>query len=157
MSDAHDERLALSIEEGVLLWSIRSWVMELRRPAGHEPRIDDMLDRFGVPDAAPYLKGFMFALSHGAARMINVQCVCCTSIGEDERALLDVLGLAQALRPFEALLLLHGLVTPAGARAALCSAEGMGTVLADAGRFLPAPEEEVRRYAIATGSMYRPA
>lgn len=159
MSEIRDERLSLPIEQGVLLWCIRSWVMEMRRPAGAEQRIDDMLDRFGVPEASPYLKGFMFALSHGAARMIEVQCICCTRIGEDERALLDVLGLAQAVRPFEALLALRGLVTPEGARAALSSAEGVGHVLAQAGRFLPAPETEVRHYAIATlpGGSSRPA
>ncbi len=149
MPHTRDERLSLPIEQGVLLWCIRSWVMELRRPSGAERRIDDMLDRFGAPRAAPYLKGFMFALSHGAARMINVRCVCHTKIGEDERALLDVLGLAQAVRPFEALLALHGLVTPGGARASLRSAEGLGAALAEAGRFLPAPDGEVRHYAIA--------
>lgn len=159
MPDVRDERLSLPIEQGVLLWCIRSWVMEMRRPAGAEQRIDDMLDRFGVPGASAYLKGFMFALSHGAVRMIEVQCICCTRIGEDEQALLEVLGLAQAVRPFEALLVLHGLVTPGGARAALSSAEGVGNVLAQAGRFLPAPEAEVRHYAMAAlpGGSTQPA
>lgn len=159
MPDPHDERLSLPIEQGVLLWAMRSLVMEMRRPSGLDGRVDDMLDRFGAPRVAPYLKGFMFALSHGAARMINVQCVCCNRIGDDERALLAVLGLAQAMRPFEALLALHSMVTPAGARAALQSAEGLGTVLAEAGRFLPAPDEEVSHYALATASnaAFRPA
>ena len=118
MSDPHDERLTLPIEQGVLLWCMRAWVGEMRRPAGLEPRIHDLLGRFGVPQAAGAMQRLMSALSRHAVRMIDVQCVCCTRVGADERALLDMLGLAQDMRPFEALLLLHGLVTPAGARAA---------------------------------------
>jgi hypothetical protein len=150
MSEQHDERLTLPIEEGVLLWCMRAWVLELRRPLGAEQRIDDMLDRFGTPGAAPCFKGFMFALSHGAARLINVRCTGCMRISEDERTLLDALGLAQAMRPFEALLVLHGLARPEDARAMLRSAEGIGTVLAQAGRFLPAPDAGVRHFALAT-------
>lgn len=163
MSETPDERLFLPIEQGVLLWCMRSWVMEMKRPSEQEQRINDMLDRFGVPGAAPYLKGLMFALSHGASRMIEVQCVCAPRIGTDERALLEMLGLAQAKRPFEAVLLLKGLVTPEAARAALRSAEGVGDVFMEAGRFLPAPEEEVRLYAIGPAAiamgpvMLRPA
>ena len=153
MSKAYDERLSLPIEEGVLLWCMRAWILEQRRPFGAEQRIDDMLDRFGTPGAAPHLKGFMVALSHGAARPISVQCICCMRIFQDERALLQVFGLAQAAQPFEALLVLHGLVRPDDARAMLCSAEGIGAAFAQAGRFLPAPDAEVRHYAMAMQSI----
>lgn len=152
MSDPYDERLSLPIEQGVLLWCMRAWVLEMRQPSGLEPRIHDMLDRFGVPRASADVGRFMSALSQGAARMINVQCLCCTRIGADERALLDVFGLAQDMRPFEALLLLHGMVTPSAARAALECAETVGTAMAEAGRFLPAPDEEVRHYALASSA-----
>lgn len=149
MPQPHDERLSLPIEEGVLLWCMRAWVLEQRRPFGAEQRIDDMLDRFGTPGAAPHLKGFMSALSHGAARPISVQCICCMRIFQDERALLQVFGLAQAAQPFEALLVLHGLVTPGGARAMLRSAEGVSAAFAQSGRFLPALDADVRHYAMA--------
>ena len=68
------------------------------------------------------------------------------------RALRDVLGLAQAARLFEALLVLHGLAEPGGARAMLRSAEAIGAAFAQAGRLLPAPDAEVRHYAMATQS-----
>ena len=159
MPELADERLSLPLEQGVLLWCMRSWVLEMRHPSGLEPKIHDMLDRFGVPRASNHLQSFMSVLSQGAARMIGVQCVCCTRIGADERALLDVLGLAQDMRPFEALLLLRGLVTPECARAALQCAEAVATVMAEAGRFLPAPDEEVCRYTLAPlpGAAGRPA
>ncbi len=80
--------------------------------------------------------------------MIDVRRVCQKRLDADERALLDVLSLAQAMRPFEALLVLRGFVTQAGAQIALRGAEGVGAALAQAGRFLPEPELEVRHLAM---------
>lgn len=156
---SHDERLVLPIEHSALLWCMRVWVVGLHRPIGAERRIQEMLDRLGAPEAAPYVEGFMFTLSHGAMRRIAVDCPCRPRLSEDERALLDVLALAQDARPFEALLLLRGLLTPEAARAALRSAEGIGEALRRAGRLLRAPEAEVRRFALAAGSaaVIRPA
>lgn len=147
MPEQRDERLSLPIEQGVLLWCVRAWNLEMRRPCGAEQRIGDMLHRFGTPGAAPHLKGFASALRRGAARLINVQCTCCMRIAGDEHAILDVLGLAQAAQPFEALLLLRGLVKPAAAQPVLRRAEKIGAVFAQAGRFLPAQDAEVRHYA----------
>ncbi len=60
-----------------------------------------------------------------------------------------MLSLTQAVRPFEAVLLLRGFVTQDGASAAMRSAEAIGLAFAQAGRFLPEPEEEeVRHFAL---------
>jgi hypothetical protein len=91
----------------------------------------------------------MSALSTGATRMIAVQCVCRPSLCADEQALLDILGLAQALRGFEARLVLRGFTTPEGADRALASATPIGTLLLQAGVLLPEPEEQVRHYALS--------
>lgn len=88
---------------------------------------------------------------HGATRRLAVGCVCWRHVSDDERMLLETLGLAQERRPFEALLL-RGILTPEGARAALHSAEKLGVSLARAGRFLPASEAEVRRFAFASNA-----
>ncbi len=108
------------------------------------------MTRLGALDAAPYLDGMMFALRHGATRRLTVDCVCWRRVSDDERTLLETLGLAQERRPFEALLLLRSMLTPEGARSALHSAEKLGVCLARAGRFLPAPEAAVRRFAFAS-------
>lgn len=55
MSEPHDERSALSVEEAVLLWCTRVWVVGQHRPIGTERRIHDMLARLDAPDAAPCL------------------------------------------------------------------------------------------------------
>lgn len=151
MQQPRDERLSLPVEQGVLLWCIRVWVAGLHQDVAARPRIADMLGRLGAQEAAPYFDGFMFALSHGATRRINIQCICQSSVAPDERVLLDAFGLAQESRPFEALLLLRGLATPEAARSALRSAEGLGGAMAGAGRMLPAPDSAVARFAMASG------
>ncbi len=152
MPAPNDERLALPVEQGALLWCMRAWVAGLQHPVEAESRIEDMMARLGATDAAPYFEGLMFALRHGAIRTLAIDCVCQPRVSDDERALLEMLGLAQERRPFEALLLLRGMVTPEGARAVLHSAERFGAALARVGRFLPAPETEVRRFAFSSES-----
>lgn len=148
----NDARLALPVEQQALLWCMRAWVAGLQQPIEAGSRIQDMMARLDAPDAAPYFEGMMFALRHGATRRLAVGCACWRHVSDDERMLLETLGLAQERRPFEALLLLRGILTPEGARAALHSAEKLGASLARAGRFLPAPEAEVRRFAFASNA-----
>lgn len=152
MSIPNDERLTLPVEQQALLWCMRAWVAGLQQPIEAGSRIQDMMARLDAPDAAPYLEGMMFALRHGATRRLAIGCLCWRHVSGDERMLLETLGLAQDRRPFEALLLLRGILTPEGARAALHSAEKLGVSLAQAGRFLPAPEAEVRRFAFASSA-----
>ena len=146
-----DDRLALPVEQGVLLWCMRALVIEMKSGTPADTQIDELLTALGAPSASPCLRRFMVAISRGCTRMVDVQCVCLRRISPDERALLDVQALAQAMRPFEALLLLRGFVTQEGADAALREAEGIGRALAQAGRFLPEPDEEVRHFALSGG------
>ena len=147
--DEPDERVTLPVEQGVLLWCMRMLVIEMKHGVGAEERTEELLSALGAQSALPCLKCFMSALSRGCTRMIEVQCVCCRRVSPDEHALLDALALTQAMRPFEALLLLRGFVTQAGAEAALQAADGVVLALAQAGRFLPEPDEEVRRYGLS--------
>ena len=78
--------------------------------------------------------------------------MCRTEVVADERMLLDVVSLAQAKRFLEALLILRTVLPAEGASAALHSAEEIGAALAQAGRFLPTPDENVRRFALMPGS-----
>ncbi len=148
LRNPRDKFIDLSIEQGVLLWCIRMRVIQLKRGIDVDARVNDMLDAFGTAAAWPFVRDFVGALSEGCTRYIDVQCVCTASIGPDEWALLDVLSLVQAMHPFEARLLLRRFVTQAGAEVALGHAEGIGTVLAQAGRFLPEPEEALRRFVL---------
>ena len=151
MPEPTAQRSVLQVEQGGLLWCMRTWVAGLQAGEDAGGRIERVFAGLGAPDAAPFLQGFMFAVGHGATRVVAVQCPCCPRLADDERMLLDAFGLAQEMRPFEALLLLRGLLSPEGARAALRSAEGVAAAMARAGCFLPAPAGDVQRYAITTG------
>lgn len=152
MPEPRDERLALPLEQGVLLWCMRIWVVGRYRPVAPAHRIQEVLNRLGVPEAAAPVEHFMEALRDGAARTLGIDCVCQPRVSEDERALLDVIALAQQDRPLEALLMLRGMLTAEGAHHALRSAEDLGTILAHAGRSLPAPEEDMHQYAWAAAA-----
>ena len=134
-----DERLTLPVIEGTLLWSMRTWVAALHHATEPAQRIAEIFARRDAPNAAGYLAGFMFALRHGAVRAVCVGRPGQPRISDDERALLDVFALAQDNQSFEALLVLRGFVTPAGARAAYQSAEGVAGELRRSGWLLRPP------------------
>ena len=94
----------------------------------------------------------MLSLVHGATRQLEALCVCQTEVAADEHALLDVVSLAQAKRSLEALLVLRTILRTEDAGAALHSAQELGAALAQAGHFLSAPDENVRRFALVPRS-----
>ena len=151
MTEPHNEFTALPLAQRALLWCMRMWAMQLRHGAETQARYD-MLGLVGAPAARLRFDCFMRALVHGATRELEVLCVCRTGVVADERTLLDVMSLAQAKRSLEALLVLRTVLPAEGAGAALHSAEEVGAALAQAGRFLPAPGGNVRRFALTPGS-----
>ena len=152
MIEPHNEFTALPLAQRALLWCMRMWAMQLRHGAETQERVGNMLGQLGAPTAPPHLERFMYALMHGTTRELEVLCVCRTEVVADERALLDVVSLAQVKRTLEALLVLRTVLPAEGASAALHSAEEIGAALAQAGRFLPAPDENIRRFALVAGS-----
>ena len=152
MTPARNPFTALPLAPRALLWCLRMQAMQARRGADTEPRVDAMLGQLGAPMAAPPLRRLVRALLHGAARELQVLCVCQTEVAADERALLGLLALAQARRPLDAFLVLRGVLPAADAGAALRDAEGIGGALAAAGRLLPAPGSTPRRFATAPGT-----
>ena len=151
MTEPHNAFTALPLAQRALLWCMRMWVMQLRHGAETQARVGNMLGQLGAPTAPPHLERLMLLLVHGATRELEVLCVCQTEVAADERALLDVLSLAQAERPLDAFLALRSILPAQDAGAALHSAEELGALLAQAGRFLPAPEENGRRFARTPG------
>src|SRR5579859_4894358 len=88
--------------DGVLLWTMRAWVLGIREKIPVEEQIQDAFNRLGAPGATGPLFGFMRCLSHGAARTLDVHCVCVPEVSCDERCLIDILALSQQARRFEA-------------------------------------------------------
>lgn len=140
MHDSPNERLALPAGQRILLWSMRVWVIGRHHDIAAAARIQAVMERLGADEAAAYLDGFMFALSRGATRGMAIHCACHDRVGTDERILLHVLCLVQEGRVSEAFALLRGVATDRAARAALSSAQGLGTELALAGCDLLEPD-----------------
>ena len=151
MTEAHNEFTALPLTQRALLWCMRMWAMQLRHGAETQAQVVNMLGQLGASAAPPHLEHFMYVAAHGTTRDLEVLCVCRTEVVADERVLLDVVSLAQAKRSLEALLVLRTILPAEGASAALHSAEEIGAALAQADRFLPAPDKNTRRFALAPG------
>ena len=151
MTPPHTPFTALPLAPRALLWCLRMQAMQLRHGADTQARVDAMLGQLGAPAAGPPLRRLALALLHGAARELEVLCVCQAEVADDERALLDLLALAQAQQPLPAFLALRGVLPAADAGAALHDAEGIGAALAGAGRMLPAPDR-APRFAPAPGN-----
>ena len=151
MIEPHNDFTALPLAQRALLWCMRMWVMQLRWGAETQGRVDDMLGQLGAPAASRHLERLMITLVHGTTRELEVLCVCQTDVVADERALLDVMSLAQAGRPSEAFLILRSVLPAEAAGAALHRAEEIGAALAQAGRLLPVPDEDAHRFEQAPG------
>lgn len=142
--------VAISRQERLLLWTMRAWVIGITQKIPVEEQIQDAFNRIGAPDATGQLYAFMWILSQGASRMLNVDCVCQNSLSRDERALLDILALSQHKRTFEAMILLRSIVRRGRAIAAGESAMRVATALSEAGFVLPVRSLETTRYAFPT-------
>lgn len=135
-----DERAALPAVEGVLLWSMRAWVLaRCRAEELHvEERIEAALDGLGAPEAGCGLCGFMDAVERGGIRPIMVERICARRLTADERALLGVFTCTQAGRAAEAVQALRGMVVSATVGTALERAADVALALGSAGHRLGA-------------------
>jgi hypothetical protein len=139
----------MSQQERIMLWTMRAWVIGITQKIPVEEQIQDAFTRIGAPDATGQLYAFMWILSQGASRMLDVDCVCSTKISEDERALLDILALSQHGRSFEAMILLRSMVKSSRALATAECARDFVQALSVAGFHLPVRALETSRYAFA--------
>jgi len=139
----------LSRQERIALWTMRAWVIGITQKIPVEEQIEEAFGRVGAPDATGQLYAFMWILSQGACRMLDVDCVCSTSISSDERALLDILALSQHGRSFEAMILLRSMVKGTRALATAECANEFVRTLSAAGFHLPVRALETGQYAFA--------
>ncbi len=78
-----------------LLWAIRTWVLGRRLGEDMGAKIESVFRHIGVADASHPLEGFLWVLSQGLTRSLQVNCTCQTAVSPDETqllALFDLLG-----------------------------------------------------------------
>lgn len=141
-------RGALPLLDNALLWTMQAWVVGHCRDADVGSRVADIYAELGAPEAAGYLDGFMWVLSQGATRLLEVNCVCCDIVSADERALLDIFALVQEGQEEEALALLGTMAMPGAALAARSSALRLMAALNQAGQYLPESGTVLRRHML---------
>jgi hypothetical protein len=139
----------LSRQERIALWTMRAWVIGITQKIPVEEQIQEAFQRIGAPDATGQFYAFMWILSQGACRMLDVDCVCSTKISGDERALLDILALSQHGRGFEAMILLRSMVKSTRALATADCVNYFVSTLSAAGFHLPVRTLETSQYAFA--------
>lgn len=130
---AEDQRAALPPAQGVILWSMRAWVLGLARDTDMTVRIRGAFDGVDAPDAAGDLIAFMEALDAAGTRTIDVERMCNPRLSADERLLLDVFARIAAGNAAAAARVLRGMVTTRGVSASLTHAEAVASELVDAG------------------------
>ena len=139
MNSILDERAALPSAQGVLLWSMRAWVLGLARSVDMGVRIRGAFAGFDAEDAAASLAGFMEALDDGGVRTIDIGRMCSLGVTVDERLLLGIFSAVQAGQAGKAAAVLRGMVAARSIPVALDWAEDVASALLDAGQQLAFP------------------
>ena len=135
---AMDERAALPAAEGVLLWSMRAWVLARCRSEDLriEARIEAALGGLDAAEAGCGMCGFMDAVERGGTRAVTVERMCARRLTSDERALLGVFACVQAGRTADAARALRDMVGSATVGPALERACDVAMALEAAGHAL---------------------
>lgn len=149
MTPILDERAALPPAQGVLLWSMRAWVLGLARSTSMADRIHAAFAGVEAEDAAPSLIELMETLDHGGIRTIEVERMCNPAISADERLLLGVFARVQAGDVASAAAILRGMIAHASVAAALHRVEDVASALLDAGHLLQDDASASRNAATA--------
>tara|TARA_R110002073_G_scaffold92685_16_gene217195 strand:+ start:3395 stop:3922 length:528 start_codon:yes stop_codon:yes gene_type:complete len=86
----------LTSTEQLLLWSLRTWVLGYIRKAPVQDDISRAYSHYKVPEASTLLAHFMYALSFGAKRTIDISCPLKSGLSPDELTLLNIFSNFQA-------------------------------------------------------------
>jgi hypothetical protein len=135
----HSRSSELPELENALLWCMRAWVIGHCNHRKVADRIETVLGALGAAAAVADLDGFMRALSQGARRRIEVNCVCYQDVSDDERLLLDAFALQQQEDHEDAYAILAHFMAERAVVVACEHAQRLALVLAAAGRVLTTP------------------
>lgn len=149
---------ALPNLDHALLWTMRAWVLGQCRKKDTGEQIRQVFQTLGAPEGDRQLDRFMRALSHGARRSVEINCVCNPNVSEDEARLLDVFRLQQQERHDEAFETLSGLTVEFAAITGCDSANRIVLALAECGHLLtelPAAGASHWHSTIVDAGLYR--
>jgi hypothetical protein len=127
---------ALRTAELLLLASLRLYAL-----SWHAPRAPDWREGLRAADvsrsAVSALGRFLAIVAFAARRSLEVRCMHCGIVSEDENRFLQIIGLLQDRRPMEAMRILCAWLPPAACRLAADPAEMLANSLAVSGLIVP--------------------
>ena len=139
----------LNDPERLIAWAMRVWVVGAREKISADEVLRSSFARAGAPQALPVLDNMMAVVAAGAARRIDISCVCHDRLSPDERTILDAIALFQAGDTLETPLMLRSFLTPEAAIAGAGMMRRLAAVMSGAGLSLRASQASTRLYAIA--------
>lgn len=154
MTDTHGNSTIYSLQkpEKLILWAMRVWVVGARERICVDGVLRGSFCRAGAPAALAVLDNMMAQIAGGAARTVDISCVCHERISGDERRLLDIIALFQAGDTLETPFLLRSFLTPAAALSTASLINRLAEILSEAGLRLQAVSSRTRRHVLGTGS-----
>jgi hypothetical protein len=117
----------------LLIWGMRHWVMALKTKQDFAAMTGDGFDQFALGSAGQALDELFQMIAVSATRQIDIRCVKCRNISEDEALLLDCLAAAQEERFPLAYAGILEILPPAAARHAMPTVISLAEIFAHAG------------------------
>jgi hypothetical protein len=136
-----DAFASLALPEQLLIGGVRAWVACCRAETCPMAVLRTTFGRFGAIDAAASVDAFMSCAVRTAIRCIEVRCPRCPGLTDDELRLLHAAAAAQQHDLAEARTDLEHWLPERAAYWALGPLCGFGSLLAQAGLFLPRPTQ----------------
>ena len=154
----HPQLHQLPFAAQLLLWGMRSWVTALKTGQSFDALTGDGFAQFGLGSAGRSLDEMFQILAVAASRLVDIRCVKCRNLSEDERLLLDVAAAGQADSHHLVYAGLSELLPPAAVRNAFPSVISLAKLLDHAGLHLAVPqraESGAAAEGAATGAAQR--
>ena len=128
---------SLAVAERFLLWCLRQWVDGWRNGVPDGRMLCDGFATAYVPDGLAPFDAMMRAVVAGTQRQLDVRCLHCRFISEDESLFLNVVAAGQRDRDDLLSAAFDEFLAPAAARLATAGALRLGSAMTAGGLLLP--------------------
>jgi len=137
-AETHHDETERSFEQlpfagQLMIWGMRHWVMALKTRQDFAALTGDGFDQFGLGSAGQALDELFQVIAVSASRQIDIRCVKCRYVSEDEALLIDCLAAAQEERFPLAYAGIIEILPPAAARHAMPTVISLAKIFAHAG------------------------
>lgn len=131
--------LELPFAEQFVVWATRTWVAGLKDGIARSFSLQRGFDLAGIPKGLHALDSLLGTVATGAARSIDIRCVQCRFVSDDERAILAAVAGCQTGASSSARGVFECFLVPAAARIAAAHADDLACELSQAKLLLRQP------------------